>query len=336
MMEWHLLLAVVLALGVRSTVAACPPATVTLANGTVVGSTDSATNIQRFLGVPYAQPPVGDLRLRQAVSLNASFGTLQATMFGYSCHGRGPNGNSSEDCLTLNIWRPCGLPSAPLPVMVWLYGGGLAAGSASQPLFDGTNLVRISTEIGKPVLLVSLNYRLAGLGFLAARQMAELGLLNLGMLDQRLALAWVRDNARAFGGDPAKVTLFGESAGAVSIYSHMAAYGGRDDGLFRAAILQSGGAFPLSRPDAPAPQAAFDSLITNTNCASLAKANASEQLDCIRRLPIAEFRAKVGGTTGQYIDGGFSPTSIQFAFPAGKYVKVATMVGGLSLLSDLR
>jgi len=327
-MKWHLLLASVLAFWPGSSAAACLPATVTIANGTVVGTTDSATNIQRFLGLPYAQPPVGNLRLRQAVPLNASFGTLQATTLGYSCHGRGPNGNSSEDCLTLNIWRPCDAPAGRLPVLVWLYGGGLSAGSASQPLFDGTNMVRISTEIKKPVLLVSLNYRLAGLGFLSGRQMAELDLLNIGMLDQRLAFRWVQDNIAAFGGDPSKVTLFGESAGAVSIYSHMAAYGGRDDGLFRGAILQSGGAFPLAHPNSTASQAAYDSLISNTNCSSLAKAGASEQLDCIRKLPIAELRANVGGGTGQSIDGSFSPTSIQFAFPAGKYLKVAAMVGG--------
>jgi hypothetical protein len=108
----------------------------------------------------------------------------------------------------------------------------------------------------------------------------------------------------------------------------MVAYGGRDDGLFRGAILQSGGAFPLSYPNTTAYQKTFDGLITKTECSSLADALAEAQLECIRRLPIDVYRASVGSSTGQSIDGGFTPTSIQFAFPAGKYVKVATMVGG--------
>ncbi|KAF5014884.1 hypothetical protein F66182_13976, partial [Fusarium sp. NRRL 66182] len=122
----------------------------------------------------------------------------------------------------------------------------------ADPRFEGTNLVRISTEINKPVIFVSVNYRLGPLGFLNGKQMYDLGLLNLGMLDQRLALHWIQENIKAFGGDPRKVTLAGESAGAVSIYSHMMAYGGRDDGLFRGAIMESGGAFPLTGPDTPA------------------------------------------------------------------------------------
>lgn len=117
------------------------------------------------------------------------------------------------------------------------------------------------------------------------------------------------------------------SAGAVSIYSHMAAYGGRDDQLFRGAILQSGGAFPLTYPNTTAFQESFDSLITNTSCSDLATANAEQKLECIQGLPIHDFLESAGPATGQAIDGGFSPTSIQFAFPQGNFVKVALMVG---------
>ncbi|KAK8047988.1 alpha/beta-hydrolase [Apiospora saccharicola] len=243
---------------------------VTVANGTLVGVEDSKSDVQKFLGIPYAQPPIGDLRLRQARPLNSSFGTLQANAFGHSCYGAGSQPNASDDCLTLNIWRPPGKGAEAkelLPVLVWLYRGGLAAGYTSDPLFEGTNMVSISTEIQKPVILVSINYRLGSLGFLNGKQMAELGLLNIGMLDQRLALHWIQENIAAFGGDPGKVTLFGESV------------------------------------------------------------SAEEQLDCIRALPIDVFRASIGPKTGQSIDGDFTRTSIQFALPAGQYLKVPTVVG---------
>jgi ribosomal protein L14 len=113
----------------------------------------------------------------------------------------------------------------------------------------------------------------------------------------------------------------------VSIYSHMMAYGGRDDGLFRGAILQSGGAFPLTAPNTTAFQATFDSLITNTSCSPFADSSAAEKLKCIKSLPLDVFRANVGSSTGQSVDGDFIRTSIQRALPVGRYVKVATIVG---------
>lgn len=105
------------------------------------------------------------------------------------------------------------------------------------------------------------------------------------------------------------------------------AYGGRDDSLFRGAILQSGGAFPLTAPNTTAFQSTFESLITNTTCSSLANSSAADKLSCIRALPLETFRANVGTSTGQAVDGDFVRTSIQRALPAGKYVKIATMVG---------
>ncbi|KAF2017897.1 alpha/beta-hydrolase [Aaosphaeria arxii CBS 175.79] len=301
---------------------------VTIGNGTVVGVSDHINGVEKFLGIPFAEQPTGRLRLRQAVPLQESFGTIQAQSFGASCFSTRDNSTEqSEDCLTLNIWRPTNASTEPLPVLVWLYGGGLTKGSTADPRFEGTSLTGISQKIGKPIILISINYRLGPFGFLNGKEMAELGLLNIGMLDQRLALHWIQENVGAFGGDPRRVTLAGESAGAVSIYSHMMAYGGRDDGLFRGAILESGGAFPLTPPDTGVFQKTFDSLITNTSCSSLKGATATEKLDCIRDLPVDVFRSKIGSATGQSIDGTFSPTSIQRAIPAGKYLKIATIVG---------
>ncbi|KAL4943527.1 Alpha/Beta hydrolase protein [Aspergillus oleicola] len=268
---------------------------VNILNGTVLDVNDEASQVQRFLGIPYAQPPVGDLRLRQSIPLKATFGTLEAQSFGPACYGpeAESNPNSSENCLTLNVWRGSGQNQldALKPVMVWFYGGGLQTGYTADPRFEGTNIVRISSEIGREILLVSV------------------------------------ENIAAFGGDPGKVTVAGESAGAVSGYSHMMAYGGRNDNLFRAGILESGGSFPLTYANTSSFQATFDSLITGTACKSFANTSADHQLDSVRKLPIETFLSSVGSSTGQSIDGSFTQTSLQFALEAGKYVKVATIVG---------
>lgn len=121
--------------------------------------------------------------------------------------------------------------------------------------------------------------------------------------------------------------LTSNRAGAVSIYSHMLAYGGRNDSLFRGAILQSGGAFPLTLPNTTAFQSTFDSLVNGTNCSSIVNGSASDKLDCIRKLPVEEFRTRVGSSTGQSVDGDFTRTSIQRALPAGQYIKIPTVVG---------
>ncbi|KAK7184450.1 hypothetical protein DPSP01_013208 [Paraphaeosphaeria sporulosa] len=305
------------------------PPTVEIRNGTILGVLNTTRSVEKFLGIPYAEPPVGTLRLAQSIPLKSPFGTLNASAYGPACYNSLNVGNPSEDCLTLNIWRPAGETSsnASLPVLVWLYGGGLVAGYAADPKFEGTNLTANSAAVGKPIIIVTLNYRLGPFGFLNGKEMAELGLLNLGMLDQRRAFHWIQENIGAFGGDPKKVTLAGESAGAVSIYSHMMAYGGRDDALFHGAILESGGAFPLTGPDTPAFQASFNALITNTTCASTLNGTAAEKLDCIRGLDVPTLRASVGKSTGQSIDGDFTRTSLINALHSGAYAHIPTIVG---------
>lgn len=213
----HLVALLAILLAFHGTCQSSP--TVTITNGTVVGVNDAQNRLQKFLGIPFAESPIGELRLRQASPIRKAFGSFDASHFGHSCLGpRGSNQpNGSEDCLTLNIWRP-GNAGKKLPVLVWLYGGGLTSGYTSNPLFEGTNMVRISTEIGKPVILVTVNYRLSAFGFLNGRQMAELDLLNIGMKDQRLAFGWIQENIAAFGGDPKKVTLAGESCVSAPFY----------------------------------------------------------------------------------------------------------------------
>jgi para-nitrobenzyl esterase len=219
-------------------------------SGKLAGLTESG--VTRFLGVPYARPPVGTLRFRPPQPSEPWSGVREALAFGGSAPqiefaGRSLPGTSvgpqSEDCLYLNVWTPAADAGvqpvlAKRPVLVWLHGGGFTSGSGSQGFYDPTALVRSGD-----VMVVTLNYRLGALGFLylGARGASRLGATaNVGLLDQIEALAWLRDNAAEFGGDPENVTIFGESSGARSVATLLGTPAAR--GLFRRAIAQSGGA----------------------------------------------------------------------------------------------
>jgi para-nitrobenzyl esterase len=199
--------------------------------GTLTGSWESGVAV--FRGIPYAAPPVGANRFAAPKKAKSWDGVRPATAFGPPApqsdfFGRGTyDGPPSDDWLTVNVWSPSPGPAAKLPVMVWIYGGGYTVGMSSWPEYDGGHLARDG------VVLVTFNYRLGMEGFAHI----EGAPANRGLLDQVAALEWVRDNIGAFGGDPARVTVFGESAGAGSVAALLAMPGAR--GLFRAAITQS-------------------------------------------------------------------------------------------------
>src|SRR5579872_3814028 len=189
---------------------------VKLAQGALQGV--AAGDVETFKGVPFAAPPVGDQRWRPPGPAPAWTGVRPAADFGPICLQaatfRFAQMPMSEDCLTLNVWRPAGAkPGAKLPVMVWIYGGAFIQGAGSLSYYDGTRFA----EGG--VVLVTFNYRLGRFGFFAHPALdggpGPVG--NYGLMDQIAALKWVRANIGAFGGDPAKVTIFGESAGAISV-----------------------------------------------------------------------------------------------------------------------
>ncbi|KAI9825943.1 MAG: hypothetical protein M1819_000462 [Sarea resinae] len=191
----------------------------TLRNGSYRGLHSEGYRQDFFLGVPFAQPPLGDLRLRVPESLNSSWTTARnATEYGPACYGYGEDtaigaaNYVSEDCLTLNIVRPAGYADSALPVGVWIYGGGFYEGSSLDQRYNLSFIVEQSVEIGKPFIAVSINYRLQGWGWLYSDKVVEAGVANLGLRDQRLALHWLQENIGAFGGDPQKVTIWGESA----------------------------------------------------------------------------------------------------------------------------
>ena len=217
--------------------------TVTVQSGTLAGYAEPAAGLIVFKGIPYARPPVGPLRWRPPVAAEHWTGVRQATEFGHACLQPPPTpggiysggmATQAEDCLTLNIWAPS--HSRKLPVMVWIHGGALVGGSSSEPLYDGTKLAQ------QGIILVSINYRLGLLGFLAHPALSAESPQHLsgnyGLLDQIAALRWVQNNISAFGGDPAKVTIAGESAGALSVLTLIASSAAR--GLFSRAIAESG------------------------------------------------------------------------------------------------
>ncbi|KAJ7844157.1 extracellular triacylglycerol lipase precursor [Mycena leptocephala] len=190
--------------------------TVQLGSTTLTGA--AFGNLEFFGGIPYAEPPNGSLRFRHPVPLRKlSSPTFNASQPGMPCLQAGDLSSSSvEDCLTVNIYKPAGLAkTAVLPVMAWIHGGGDIFGAAKS--YNATAIVEQSIARGTPVIYVNFNYRLGPLGFAQGREAYERGALNLGLRDQLLALQWIQDNIAVFNGDKSKVTLFGESAGAMSI-----------------------------------------------------------------------------------------------------------------------
>ena len=208
--------------------------TVSTDRGELIGLREGT--VDAFLGVPYAAPPVGDLRFRPPQPHAPWTSPLQTTQVGAVCPQVNPNEMGSEDCLYLNIYTPTQSASAHRPVMVWIPGGGFTKGSASSPYYDSQY---IAEQAG--VIVVTMTYRVGALGFLTApvldRESSAGVSGNYGLLDQRAALRWVRRNIEAFGGDPDNVTLFGESAGADSTEYQLVAPA--TAGLYQRAIIES-------------------------------------------------------------------------------------------------
>jgi len=298
--------------------------------GTVEGKDLGA--VHAFLGIPYAAPPVGDLRWKPPVPAAKWDGVRKATDFGSHCMQGNVFGDMvfrdpgmREDCLYLNVWTPAKTSDAKLPVMVWIYGGGFVAGATSEQRQDGSILAR------QNVVVVSMNYRLGVFGFFVhpelAKESGRNAAGNYGLLDQLAALQWVHDNIAAFGGDPANVTIFGESAGSFSVCAQMASPLAK--GLFNKAIGESGGAFsesglrfePVDVREERDSKLATSKLGVNT-LAELRAVPAQKLLDAF---------FKPGGSDnfafGPDVDGYFLPESVPAIFAAGKQNDVPLLAG---------
>ncbi|KAF8264081.1 alpha beta-hydrolase [Lactarius quietus] len=321
---------------------------VTLDRGEFTGTT--ANGISKFLGIPFAKPPVGDLRFRLPQAPGPYDGKYNATAFGLSCPQQAdnlalPNGlpnatleyleagksatlSVGEDCLTVNVIAP--VNATDLPVVVWIYGGGFEDGATAS--FDGTVIVNRSIALEQPVVYVSMNYRLAAFGFLASHEVKDAGVGNLGLWDQRLALQWVQKYICEFGGDPSKVTIWGESAGAISVSLQMLANGGKPEGLFRAAFMQSGSPTPVG--DITNGQPYYDFLVETTNCS-----DSSDTLECLRTVPYEELIDAINLTPSlfsyqslalawqPYADGVFLTDHPQKLVQQGKVARIPFVSG---------
>ncbi|KAF2641769.1 lipase 3 precursor [Massarina eburnea CBS 473.64] len=283
-----------------------------------------------YLGIKYAPKPV---RFSSAIlTKNAPETNFNVTQYGVDCMGYGSDENIlvaggwtelGEDCLHLNIVKPR-TDLSGLPVLLWIYGGGWQQGATSDPRYNMSYIVRQSAAINKPVIGVSVNYRMAAFGFLNSIQVATNGTQNIGLLDQRLALQWVNKHISSFGGNPSKVTIWGESAGAYSVGDHINAYGGNNDGLFRAAIMESGGAVgaPLNGTDWY--QRMYDNLTASVGCA-----DAEETLECLRSVPY-ETIAPYGYQGLEWfhtLDGRFIREWGQTSLTTGAFAKMPIILG---------
>jgi para-nitrobenzyl esterase len=217
--------------------------------GLVEGTAEEGITV--YKGIPFAAPPTGNLRWRPPQPAKSWDGVFKADKYAPACPQIQfdipifPKVETSEDCLYLNVWTPAQSPAENLPVMVWIYGGGFAMGSTSMPLYSGEQLAKMG------VIVVSVAYRVGPLGFLAHPELTAESPQkvsgNYGLLDQIAGLQWVQRNIKAFGGDPGRVTIFGESAGGVSV--SMLAASPLAKGLFHRAICESGGSFSPVRKE---------------------------------------------------------------------------------------
>ncbi|KAI0754515.1 carotenoid ester lipase precursor [Daedaleopsis nitida] len=285
--------------------------TVQLDNGTFIGISDGDVN--KFLGIPFGKAPVGDLRFNLPEPVDPYTGIQTATAYGPACPQQAFDSSvlsglpkdtvdfivngfynivspSDEDCLSINIVVPAGTkPNAKLPVAVWIFGGGFEIGGTNT--YDGGIVVQRSVALGEPVIFVSMNYRVSAYGFLASQEVQNAGVGNLGLQDQRLALRWIQKHISAFGGDPTKVTIWGESSGAISVALQMVTNGGNTEGLFRGAFMQSGSPIPVG--DLNHGQGDYDAIVAQTGCSG-----ASDTLQCLRHVPFETLKKAVDKSPG--------------------------------------
>jgi para-nitrobenzyl esterase len=304
---------------------AAPPLTVA-PEGVFQGKFDTTGTMREFLGIRYAQPATGDLRWKPPQPVTPTFAEQNATQFGNHCpQAASPFGNASatEDCLFLNVYAPNGFDVA-LPVMVWIHGGALVVGESND--YNASKLVQ------RGVIVVTINYRLGALGFLAhpalSGESPDHISGNYGIEDQQAALRWVRRNIIAFGGDPNRVTMFGESAGGLSTFTNLVSPTAA--GLFHRAIVESG-AYMQTLPTLAQTESAGTAFASAVGCN---QSTPAAVLACLRALPIATILADQAltfpaGSLGPApnVDGKILTQSIGAALGSGQFNRVPLMNG---------
>ncbi|KAF7718094.1 Carboxylic ester hydrolase [Penicillium ucsense] len=256
-----------------------------------------------------------------------------ATQYGYDCPGYGSDTTElvdrgliklDENCLNLNVIRPRVTRGEELPVMLWIFGGGWTQGATADPRYNMSYVVQQSVLNGKPVLGVSINYRLSAFGFLDSKEVRAEGNTNLALRDQRVAMRWVKKYIRSFGGDPDRITIWGESAGAYSVGAHLVTNNGNNEGLFRAAIMESGNAVGPPYNGTEWHQPMYDRIVQRSGCT-----NSTNTLKCLRDLPYEKFYSNAfeGLEWFATIDDNFITQYPQISYREGKIAKVPILLG---------
>ena len=330
MTRLFLVLTICLMLASTSLAALTDP--VRVEQGLLSGAAGRAPGVHVYLGIPFAAPPVGNLRWQPPQPPAPWKGVREATAFGHACWQAPYPVNSiyqaklpplSEDCLYLNVWTPAKSSEDRLPVMVWIHGGGFTRGSAATEAYDGENLAR------KCVVVVTINYRLGVFGFFAhpalTRESAHHASSNYALLDQIAALQWVKKNMAAFGGDPGCVTIFGESAGSWAVNSLMASPLAK--GLFHRAIGESGGSFAPMKTLAAAEKSG-EQLAAALGAR---KNKDQETLKTLRAMSPEELlKAADAPVVRPIVDGWVLPQDVATIFAQGKQNDVPLIAGSNS------
>lgn len=285
------------------------PLEVKTAEGAVRGSANEERGVRTFLGIPFAAPPTGARRWKKPEPVSAWTDTREANAFGKRCPQptltrTASTDETDEDCLSLNVFTPARRKKGEaMPVMVWIHGGAFTTGSSRDDLYEASKLTAATGT-----MIVSINYRLGVLGFLAHPSIGA----NFGLFDQKAALEWVQRNASAFGGDPKNVTIFGESAGAQSVSLLATAPETANKGLFHRAIVQSGAAGVLKL---------LDMDRATKEAADLAKAVGCAEADfeCLRSKPANDLIVALGHTPETQPKGGL----LQGSIPSKPWVPIA-------------
>ncbi|WP_329740843.1 carboxylesterase/lipase family protein [Dyella sp. A6] len=332
----RVLLGVTLAMSAVSVMATGTPPEVHVDSGQLSGIRNARMGLDEFKGIPYAAPPLGALRWKPPQPVAPWIGVRKADRFAPRCMQRPlfsdmvfRSNGMSEDCLYLNVWTPAHSEGKKLPVLVYFYGGGFLTGDGSESRYDGASLAR------RGIVTVTVNYRLDVFGFLAlpalARESPYHATGNYGLLDQNAALHWVQRNIAAFGGDPSRVTIGGESAGSMSVSAQMASP--LSKGLMHQAIGESGAVLGnlKPRPLALSEQQgeAFMRDVGAHSLADLRAMSADKLLKACGDKSAAAFGSTIDGF-GPNIDGWFFPRSPEAIFKAGEQAHIPLLVGSNS------
>lgn len=310
------------------------PPQVTVRNGTYEGIYSTEFDQHFFLGIPYAQDTGGRNRFRVPQPLDTRWaGVRRATNYSHACPGATPDGDDqygmSENCLSINIVRPAHIrhpATTKLPVMLYIHGGSYQMGFSSWDRYNLSFVVQHSLEMDQPVVAATINYRKAGWGFLNSDEIQASGNTNLALRDMRQALRWVQENIASFGGDPGRVTIWGESSGSFAVGQLLLSYGGRTDGLFHGTIQESGSATTAWYNGTDWYQPIYNNLVAKANCSHHA-----DTLECLRAVPYSSLYPLLSGPGAPKlyptVDGDIIPDFPTALLKDGRFAHMPHILG---------